>query len=78
MLSLESAFAGSLVEWVNAVAIFLQLFPHFSFLTLGSGDFWLFCAGPHAGTAGVSWLLWLRLLSKQLLLSPSEKDTVSR
>lgn len=31
MLSLESAFAGSLVEWVNAVAIFLQLFPHFHF-----------------------------------------------
>lgn len=31
MLSLESVFAGSLVERVNAVAIFLQLFPHFSF-----------------------------------------------
>lgn len=31
MLSLESVFSGSLVEWVNAVAVFLQLFPHFSF-----------------------------------------------
>lgn len=33
MLSLESAFP-SLVEWANAVAIFLQLFPCFSFLQL--------------------------------------------
>lgn len=78
MLSLESVFSGSLLEWVNAVAIFLQLFPHFSFSHLEAMTFWLFCAGPHADTAGGSWLLRLHLLYKQLLLTPSEEDAVGR